>query len=255
MGDSFGKFFARIKQRVLRAPVDRLERNRVDALSSGQLQPGDDPRPEQVRLTGEAIKAYLNAYYNPGRWDGTELAQLVNLNEDMNAMMAIARGLILVQASNAHYLDVRAVPSQPTVPAAPTPEDLNGWLDRARRNSSVGACDYVAAELAGYVEGRSIDRKQDVPGMGGQHAFAWKTIGGQTWIIDGTWRQFAGKFIVRPSNPQTILVGSLEAIKTQFEEYGLTRQAISLLRFYWEYAVKPKPLPEWLRDLKPETNS
>ena len=118
----------------------------------------------------------------------------------------------------------------------------------------MGACDYVAAELAGYVMGGAIDRKRDIPGMGGQHAFAWKRIGNQTWIIDGTWRQFAGKFAVRPSNPQTILVGPMEAVKTQFEVYGLTREAILLLKFYWTYA-EGGPYPDWLKNLRPETDS
>jgi hypothetical protein len=254
MGDGFGKFFAGIKQKVLRSPVDRLERNRVDALSSSRLQPEGDLNPEQVRLTGEAIKAYLNAYYNPGRWEGRELAELANLNEDRNAMVAIARGLISVQANNVGYFDVKAAAGQPTVSAAPTLEEKNHWLDAAKRNSSVGACDYVAAELANYVHGDAIDRKRDVPGMGGQHAFAWKRIDNHTWIIDGTWRQFVGKFLLRPNNPQTILVGPVEAVKAQFEVYGLTREAISLLKFYWTYA-EGGSYPDWLKNLRPETDS
>jgi hypothetical protein len=255
MGDGFGKFFARIKRQVVRAPADRLERNRADALSSSRLQPEHNANPEQVRLTGEAIKAYLNAYYNPGRWDGRELAELANLNEDRNAMVAIARGLITVQAKNAGYLDVKAAAGQPDVPAAPTLEEKNIWLEAAKKNSSVGACDYVAAELANYVRGDAIDKKQEIPGMRGQHAFAWKIINGQAWIIDGTWRQFAGKFVDRPTNPQTILVGSVDAVKTQFEGYGLTRDAIFLLKFYWRYAERGRQYPDWLTDLRPETDS
>src|SRR5262249_48647129 len=139
----------------------------------------------------------------------SQKGNLRKLADSQDALVLIGRGGLKHNWESVLTLKGNKKDSTPIYLAPGQIQSRETLIESAMKSRSQGACDFVAEQFAAHLPAEyrpSATTLRPVGRDGTNHAFVITRDGGEHVVVDGAWRQFAGKMGIRNEDTDSIPV-------------------------------------------------